>query len=121
MRAKTLRWFTFLTLLIFGLEPVCLWAADAGAEREPRRSEAKAEEVINFSLLDYKGKHYELRRSDARVVVLYFTSFGCPSARQSLPKLRAFRNQFEGKGVALWLINSCTQEDPSDNMIEMLV
>src|SRR5205823_14984089 len=50
-----------------------------------------------------------------------FTSFGCPSARQSLPKLRAFRNQFEGKGVALWLVNSCTQEDPSDNMIEMLV
>jgi hypothetical protein len=96
-------------------------AADTGEERAPRRLESKAGEVVNFSLLDYKGKYHELRRSDARVVVLFFTSFGCPIARQSIPKLRSLRSQFASQRVVFWLVNSCPQDDPDDSLIEMLV
>ncbi|MDB6109039.1 MAG: hypothetical protein JWR69_789, partial [Pedosphaera sp.] len=113
--------FLFLALLQCGFFPGSLQAVETGVERGPRRSEAKAEEVINFSLLDYKGKHYELRRSEARVVVLFFTSFGCPIARQSMPKLKALRKQFGGGEIALWLVNSSPQEDPDDLTIQMLV
>ncbi len=96
-------------------------AGEPADERSPRREEYKAEEVINFSLLDYKGKYFELRRSDARVVVLFFTSFNCPIARQSLPKLKSLIKDFGGKGVDLWLVNSCTADDPDDMMIQMLM
>jgi hypothetical protein len=108
-----------LSLVFAGFLTASALAAEPAAERSPRRAESKAEEVVNFSLLDYKGTCHELRRSDARVVVLFFTSFGCPIARQSVPKLRSLRNEFAPKGVAFWLINSCPQDDPDDNTIQM--
>lgn len=89
------------------------------AERAPQRLEAAKDEVINFSLLDYRGKYHELRRSDARVMVLFWTSFSCPMARQYVPKLRAVQREAKAKGVDIWLINSSPQDDPSDAAIEM--
>ena len=96
-------------------------AVEPAAELSPSRSESKADGVINFSLLDYKGKYYELRRSEAKVVVLFFTSFSCPIARQSTPKLKSLRSEFGDKGVDLWLINSCTADDPDDSVIKMMM
>jgi peroxiredoxin len=66
---------------------------------------------MNFSLLDYHGKYFELKRADAKVVVLFFTGNGCPIARQSISKLRALRRKFADKGVAVWMINSNSQDD----------
>jgi peroxiredoxin len=66
---------------------------------------------MNFSLLDYKGKYYELRRTDARIVVLFLTGNGCPVARQSIAKLKALRKRYSDRGVAVWMINSNTQDD----------
>ena len=96
-------------------------AAEPTTEREPRRVEPKTGEVVNFSLLDYRGKYHELRRADARVVVLFFTSFGCPIARQSVPKLRILRNDYASRGVEFWLVNSSPQDDPDDSTLENLV
>lgn len=96
-------------------------AAAPAEERAPRRVEPRAGEVVNFSLLDYKGKYYELRRADARVVVLFFTSFGCPIARQSIPKLRSLRSHFGDNGVLFWLVNSSPQDDPDDSAVAMLL
>lgn len=110
--------FTLLLALTLALPAL---AVEPAVERLPSRAESKAEETINFSLLDYKGKHYELRRSDARVVVLFFTSFSCPIARQSFPKLKSVRGDFGNKGVAVWLVNPCTADDPDDSMIQMLM
>ena len=101
--------------------PLLAQAVEPGGERAPRRAEPRAGEVVNFSLLDYKGKYYELRRADARVVVLLFTSFGCSSARPNIAKLRSVRSQFPTNGVVYWLVNSATHEDPDDSLIEMLV
>ena len=72
-------------------------ASHVGSLRFPRRlrhgrtasnPRSGSEELINFSLLDYKGRYYELRRVDARAVVLFFTGNGCPVARQSIEKLK---------------------------------
>ena len=113
--------FPLRLLLLLLLLSNSVPAAEPGDERAPRRAEPKADEVVNFSLLDYKGKHFELRRAEARVVVLFFTSFGCPTARQSVSKLRSLRGQFATNGVVFWVVNSATQEDPDDRLIEMLV
>jgi len=114
--------FRLLSALLFvSLLTAWLPLHAATPERTPRREESKPGEVVNFSLLDYKGKYYELRRAEARVVVLFFTSFNCPIARQSIPKIRALRSQFGTNGVVFWMVNSSPQEDPDDTMVEMLV
>jgi hypothetical protein len=77
-------------------------------------------EVLNFSLLDYRGKCHELRRTDARFVVLFFTSPDCPIGRQSTPKLQAISEEFGGKGVAVWLINTMPQIDPTDAKLDAM-
>ena len=107
-------------LLLWGLMN-STQAAESNQEHAPVRNQQKSGEVLNFSLLDYKGKHYELRRTDAKVVVLYFTSFACTEARQNLSKLRALRSQFGTNGVVIWMVNSATHQDPDDKIIEMLV
>jgi peroxiredoxin len=80
-----------------------------GDSTQPQRS--PSEELINFSLLDYKGQYHELRRADARAVVLFFTENGCPVARQSIEKLKALRKQFSDQGVVVWMIDSNAQDD----------
>ena len=83
-------------------------AGDNVGGQPPRTSlgQHAAEPPINFSLLDYRGKYYELRRADARVVVLYFVGLDCPIARQSIGKLETLQNEFKDKGVVVWLINA---------------
>lgn len=75
------------------------------------KADSKKSEVINFSLLDYRGKYYELHRAEARVVVLFFTGNGCPIARQSIAKVRAARRSSAGKETVVWMINSNPQDD----------
>jgi hypothetical protein len=69
------------------------------------------QDIPNFSLLDYRGKFHELRRADAKVVVLFFTGNGCEQARQSVQKLRAIRSKAGPQGVLFWMINSNPQDD----------
>ncbi|HKD38643.1 MAG TPA: redoxin domain-containing protein, partial [Pirellulales bacterium] len=86
----------FFCLISFGAAAVL--AGDANVKPSPSPVAAKREPVINFSLLDYRGKYYELRRTDARVVVLYFVGLDCPIARQSIGKLQTLQKEFKDKG-----------------------
>jgi hypothetical protein len=77
-------------------------------------------DVLNFSLLDYRGKHYELRRVNARAVVLFFTGAGCPIAMQNAPKLQKLSEELEGKGVVVWMVNATPQNDPDDLKLDAM-
>ena len=77
-------------------------------------------DVLNFSLLDYRGKHHELRRADAEAVVLFFTAPDCPIARQNAPKLQAIAEEFGPKGVAVWMVNAMPQNDPSNARLDAM-
>jgi hypothetical protein len=96
--------------------------APAAAPAAPVTRPAKSGEgdVLNFSLLDYRGNHYELRRADARLVVLFFTGADCPIARQNAPKLQALSEEFGPKGVAVWMVNATPQNDPSDAKLDAM-
>jgi hypothetical protein len=76
--------------------------------------------VPNFSLLDYRGRHFELYRANSRVVVLYFTGVGCPLARQSVPKLMKLSTQFGPRGVTFWMINSAPQNDYNEPTLKII-
>jgi len=108
-RLAPVKRFTHLAFLLAWAMAFCLVSQAADNPRPAHQ--ARGEEVMNFSLLDYKGRSYELRRADVHVVVLFFTQNGCPVARQSIAKLKALRDRFSEQGVAIWLINSSTQDD----------
>lgn len=77
-------------------------------------------EVLNFSLLDYRGKYHELRRVPAKFLVLFFTGSDCPIARQSGPKLQAISSEFEDKDVVVWLVNATPGNDPGELVLDAM-
>ena len=97
-------------VLAYGVVPPGLAGADHLGPG-PASRQGNAEEIINFALLDHRGQSHELRRADARAVVLFFTGNGCAIARQSVWKLRALQQRYLDRGVTVWLINSNPKED----------
>lgn len=91
----------FVLLLIF------ISSGSFSAETPPRLGK----EVPDFALLDFRGRQHQLSRTDAPVIVLYFTANGCPIARQNLRDLRRLQNEFADKGVRIWLVNSNPGDD----------
>ena len=75
-----------LGVVILGLAmaPFALAASGPGT----RPTLAGKGEVLNFSLLDYRGRVHDLRRTDAKYVVLFFTGADCPIGRQLAPGSR---------------------------------
>ena len=78
-----------------------------------------ASEVPNFVLLDQRGRAFELRRSDARAVVLFFTANGCPVARQYASKLNAMRDDYATRGVEIMMVNSSSGDDRASILKEV--
>jgi peroxiredoxin len=75
------------------------------------RAASVPDEAPNFALLDVHGRYYELHRTGARAVVLFFTENGCPVARQCIPKLKSLRAQFSESDVAIWAVDANTSDD----------
>ena len=101
-----------------------LWFTCGGALRSSASTEAPTadptpKEVLNFALIDHRGRLYELRRSSAKAVVLYFTANECPVARQSTAKLRKLRETYSARGVEVWMINSSPADDRKSIAAEM--
>jgi len=75
-------------------------------------SSRKASRVENFLVRDAEGKPHELyRQTDARAVVLIFTTTGCPIVQKSIPRIKELRDEFGPKGVIFWLVNSNAADD----------
>jgi peroxiredoxin len=72
---------------------------------------AAVDETPDFALLDYRGREFRLRRTDAKVVVLFFTATGCPVAEQSFDRLKALQKKYDRNGVRIWLVDSNTTDD----------
>jgi peroxiredoxin len=69
------------------------------------------EETPDFALLDFRGREYRLRRTDAKAVVLFFTANGCPVAEQSFERLKALQKKYDKDGVRVWLVDANTADD----------
>ncbi len=94
--ARASGWLVLLTAVM-----LTGWTGNArAAESKPTPDEA-----INFALLDERGNYHELKRTQAKAVVVLFAINGCPIVRQNIPKLKALRKKYEGD-VEFWLINS---------------
>src|ERR1051325_5020406 len=85
---------------------------------EPGNLKAPSE-VLNFAMIDHRGRLHELRRMPGKAVVLFFTANECPIARQSASKLRALREKFSERGVEIFMVNSAMDEDRKSISKEM--
>ena len=72
---------------------------------------AAPKQVPDFAMLDFRGNFHQLRRADAKVVVLFFTANGCPVARKSISPLRKLQEEFLEQGVRIWMVNSNSGDD----------
>jgi peroxiredoxin len=70
-----------------------------------------SDEVPNFAMLDAYGRYYEFHRAESRAVVLFFTENGCPVARQCIHKLKALRDEFSERDVAIWIVDANSSDD----------
>ena len=68
-------------------------------------------ELLNFALLDHRGRMHELHRMGGEVVVLFFTANECPIARQCAPKLRELQSRWGNQGVGVYLVNASPGDD----------
>src|SRR4051812_1670071 len=109
-----------MRLALFVRLTVCCFGASflAQVTTAPAAAPREADRVANFSLLDYRGKHYELRRVEGPVVVLFFTGADCPIARQTAPKIKAVEEEFRDKGVTVWMVNATPQNDPGERRLD---
>ena len=95
--------FSLSKTLLVGIAAV-LMAVNSIAAAAPK-------EVPDFAMLDTRGRYYQLRRNDAKVVVLFFTANGCPVARQSVRRLRQLQEDFAEQGARVWMVNSNSGDD----------
>src|ERR1044071_2655494 len=98
----------FLFLIAVLMAPFCFGAKHAAVEETP-----------DFALLDYRGKEFRLRRSEAKVVVLFFSATGCPVAEQSFERLKALQKKYDREGVRVWLVDSNTADSREDLQKQM--
>ena len=118
-RTKQTRFCAVGIVMMQIVTTICSATAVKADEANPVPANASTS-VPNFSLLDYRGRHFELNRANARVVVLYFTGNGCPVARQQLPKLLKLNRDYLPQDVTFWMVNSVPQNDFNEITLRMI-
>src|SRR5690348_16281030 len=88
----------WLLVALVALSGVSLKASDRSDLSEAVRSVSS--KVENFLLRDTGGDARELyHQTNARAVVLIFTTTGCPIVQKSIPRIKELRDEFGPKGV----------------------
>ena len=98
-------------VVVAGLLGVCGLGVSPMATGSEAKSSAGSGEVLNFAMLDHRGRLHELRRMGGRAVVLFFTANDCPVARQSASKLKSLRSRFFERGVEIFMVNASMADD----------
>lgn len=72
----------------------------------------ESQRIGDFALLDQTGKHHKLSwYGDQKAIVIFVQGNGCPIVRNSVPQLRAIRDQYADQGVQFFMLNP----QPQDN------
>ena len=75
-------------------------------------SAAAPTQVGDFALLDQNGKFHQLSwYGDHKAIVVFVQGNGCPIVRNGVHAMKTVRDEFEGRDVAFFMLNSQTQDD----------
>jgi peroxiredoxin len=74
---------------------------------EPAKTDAQLLRVDNFQLADQNFDAHELYRlKDAKAVVIFTQMNGCPIVRNTAAAYKQLRDEYKGKGVEFFMLNS---------------
>lgn len=77
-------------------------------------SSADLPRIGDFALLDQEGSHHKLSwYGDHKAIVLFIQGNGCPIVRNSVPELRAIRDDYARQGVKFFMLNPQSQDNRS--------
>ena len=80
---------------------------------------AKSSRIGDFALLDQNGKHHKLSwYGDQKAVVIFVQGNGCQIVRNSVPELRAIRDQYAERGVQFFMLNPQPQDTRDSITVE---
>ena len=72
---------------------------------------ADSHRIGDFALLDQTGKHHKLSwYGDQKAVVIFVQGNGCPIVRNSVPELRAIRDDYRDRDVQFFMLNPQPQD-----------
>jgi len=72
---------------------------------------ADSQRIGDFALLDQTGKHHKLSwYGDQKAVVIFVQGNGCPIVRNSVPELRAIRDDYSDRDVQFFMLNPQPQD-----------
>ena len=72
---------------------------------------ADSQRIGDFALLDQTGKHHKLSwYGDQKAVVIFLQGNGCPIVRNSVPELRAIRDDYSDRDVQFFMLNPQSQD-----------
>ncbi|MEO8664059.1 MAG: redoxin domain-containing protein [Ignavibacteria bacterium] len=74
------------------------------------------DKVSDFTINNYDGATYTLSNSGANATVIVFMSTECPFVQPYTDRLNNLVNEFGGKGIAFWGVNSNNTE-PTENVM----
>lgn len=94
-------------LILLSLAGIATYSGDS----DPTALPQPVRETPDFAMLDTKGRHFQLRRTDAKAVVLFFTANGCPIARKSVESLNQLERVFAPQKIVFWFVNSNPGDD----------
>ena len=70
--------------------------------------------IGDFALLDQNGKHHKLSwYGDHAAIVIFIQGNGCPIVRNSVPELKAIRDEYAAQGVQFFMLNPQSQDTRS--------
>ena len=70
-----------------------------------------SQRIGDFALLDQTGKHHKLSwYGDQKAVVIFVQGNGCPIVRNSMPELRAIRDDYSDRDVQFFMLNPQPQD-----------
>jgi peroxiredoxin len=80
---------------------------------------AQSSRIGDFALLDQNGKHHKLSwYGDQKAVVIFVQGNGCLIVRNSVPELRAIRDQYAERGVQFFMLNPQPQDTRDSITVE---
>lgn len=101
---------TSILVLIFAI-----FASAAGVIASDKGDGYKVgDKVSDFTISNYDGQSYSLGANGAKATVVMFWSTSCPFVQPYTERIINLVNEFSGKGIAFWGINSNKTESTED-------
>jgi len=101
------------------MKKLAVLALAMGIMAGPLVQATPSQRIGDFALLDQTGKHHKLSwYGDQKAIVIFVQGNGCQIVRNSVPQLRAIRDEYTDRGVQFFMLNPQPQDNRASIVAE---